>query len=83
MTALAWKNVNRWDEQARLFRVFRLMWDRGKVGDGAGYSSKFTFALWLSKHGLLRYFREEGGGVIVSILCLRFHYERSYGGRYV
>ena len=83
MKTMVWKKVCRWDEQARLLRVFRVMWQRGKVSDGKGYSAKFSFALWLSKYGLLRFQREEGGGTLFSLLGLRFHYERSYGGIHV
>ncbi len=80
---MVWKPVLRWDKTAKLFRVGRLMWERGTVGDGKGYSGKLSFALWLSKHGLCRCWKEEGRDWIVSILGLRFHYERSYGGRFV
>lgn len=77
------KPVLTYERGSRLLRVGRLMWERGTVGDGKGYSAKLSLALWLSRYGICRCWREEDGGWIVSILGIRFHYVRSYGGRFV
>jgi hypothetical protein len=72
------QRVLRWDPTARLFRVCRLVWERGTVGDGTGYSAKLTLAL---APRLIR-FRRESDGWILTICGLRVHSARSYGGRF-
>lgn len=70
--------VMRSDPDARLFRVARLVWDRGTVGDGTGYSVKLSVAL---APRLFR-FRRELEGWILTLFGVRVHYARSYGGRF-
>lgn len=59
-----------------MVRLFRLMWTRGTVGDGKGYSCKLSFAV---RPTLFR-FRREYGGWLLTLLGVRVHYERDYGG---
>lgn len=70
------KRVMRWDDTIRTLRLCRVMWERGTVGDGQGYSSKLSFALTPK---LFRWEREWAGW-IVTILGIRIHHKRSYGG---
>lgn len=56
------------------------MYERGQVGDGKGYSVKFTIALaraWWARERLTDCDR------MVTVLGLRLHYSRSYVGRFV
>lgn len=77
MSNLRFKPVMRYDDDLRWFRLFRIMWERGTVGDGSkGYSVKVTLAL--VPH-LFRWAREWDGWAI-SFLGLRVHHKRSYGG---
>jgi hypothetical protein len=39
------KKVCRYSQGERLFRVCRLLWTRGTVGDGQGYSCKLSLGL--------------------------------------
>jgi hypothetical protein len=59
----------------------RWTWKRGVVGDGAGYSVKLSIGVWPV---LGRWSRTRVWGQITeldaTILGLRFHYQRSYGG---
>jgi hypothetical protein len=72
------KRVCRWDSAARLYRVGRLTYDRGDVGDGEGYSVKVSLGLTPK---FLRY-RRELFGWILTVCGVRLHYRRSYGGRF-
>lgn len=59
-------------------RLFRIIWERGVVGDGQGYSAFFSVSLeprlWRHERPLY--------GWAYTILGLRLHYQRSYGGSY-
>lgn len=85
MAALRFKRVMRLDRPGRCFRLFRAMWERGKVGDGEGYSAKLAVAF---EPRLLRWetsyrVREPRNDWRVTLLGVRLHYARSYGGRFV
>lgn len=80
MENLRCKWVFRIDTIQRHFRLWRIMYERGQVGDGKGYSVKVTIALaraWWARERLATYDR------MVIVLGLRLHYSRSYGGRFV
>ena len=77
---MRWQYVGRYDRTNRLLRVGRLLWERGAVGDGAGYSAKLSIGLSWWPLFLLRPERE---GWLVRILGVRLHHKRSYGGRFV
>lgn len=70
------KVVNRWDPSQRKFRLFRLLWTRGRVGDGRGYSAKLSFAVRPMLFRNLYSF--DGWEVTLFGVCA--HYCRSYGG---
>ena len=63
----------------RIYRVARIVWQRGRVGDGTGYSSKLTFALNPRLFLLIRG-RDDTTLVIAG---MRWHLQRSYGGTHV
>jgi hypothetical protein len=73
---LAARFVLRRDRHACLFRVARAVWQRGVVGDGRGYSSSVSLALRPS----LFSWRKEWNGWILTIVGVRLHYRRDYGG---
>lgn len=77
MTNLRIRWVFRHDEIQRHLRLFRVIWERGRVGDGEGYSAKLAVGL---TPRLLGFHRDARTDFIVSILGLRIHYSRSYGG---
>jgi hypothetical protein len=71
--------VMRLDPPLRLYRLARIMWDVGTVGDGNGYSVKLSIGL------TPRLFRwvSELGGWICTVAGVRLHCRRAYGGRFV
>lgn len=73
------KPVFRWDEVS-LYRLFRLMWTRGKVGDGRGYSCKLSFAL--STRPSVQLIRAPRRWVLYLIF-LRIAFQRDFGGIHV
>lgn len=73
-----WKLVLRYDPTNKLLRICRAMWTRGEFGEG-GYSAKLSLGL----HPVLFRWRREFSGWSLSILFLRLHYMRSFGGRFV
>jgi hypothetical protein len=75
---LRFQRVLRWDSDDWLFRLFRVIWDVGNVGDGKGYSNSFSFALGPS---LFRWKREHNGWIL-TILGVRLHRIWSWGGRF-
>ena len=63
-------------KDGHLFRVCRLIWTRGTVGDGQGYSCKLSFGLspaWF-------YFKRPFGGFLLIVAGLRVQYQKSLGG---
>ncbi len=76
MTGLRLKTVFRRDEIQGHYRLFRVMWERGTVGDGRGYSNMVSVAL---DPRLFVWNRCYGSWLLV--LCgLRLHRKRSFGG---
>lgn len=83
------KNVLRWSDQERVFRVARWMWETGsleELGAAAGrypppgwYSSKLSLAF----QPKLFVFRRGYWDYHLTLLGIRLHYQRSYGGRHV
>lgn len=76
-TNLRFKRVLRLDTIQRHYRLFRVMWERGRPGFG-GYSAKFSVALTPR----LLLFTRQPNGWLVTVLGVRLHYARSYGGRF-
>jgi hypothetical protein len=80
MTAFTFKWVSRYDPSARLLRLCRWMWVRGEVGtDKGGYSTKLSLAL----HPTIFRVSRARDGWMVTVLGVRLHKQRSYGGIYV
>lgn len=76
--SLRFKSVMRFDEIQNHFRLFRLMWERGTPGvPGGGYSAKLAIGL---RPRFFHREREYGKAFLLTILGLRVHYSRSYGG---
>jgi hypothetical protein len=76
--SLRFKSVLRFDEIQKHLRLFRLMWERGTPGvPGGGYSAKLAIGL---RPRLFERERECGKAFLITILGLRVHYSRSYGG---
>lgn len=76
--SLRFKSVLRFDEIQKHLRLFRLMWERGTPGvPGGGYSAKLAIGL---RPRLFEREREYGKAFLFTILGLRIHYSRSYGG---
>jgi hypothetical protein len=73
---MRFKWVGRYDPTMRMVRLCRLMWERGRVGDGAGYSAKLSLALRPSLLGFSRA-RDEW---FVTFAGVRVHLQRSFGG---
>jgi hypothetical protein len=76
---MKFKWVGTWEERTRVLRLFRVTWTRGTVGDGNSYSAKFSVAL----RPVLFSVRQEWQSVCVTVLGLRVHFQRSYGGIFV
>lgn len=76
---MKFKWVGSWDSQSRNLRLFRVMWVRGRVGDGKGYSVKLSVALRPTLFAVRREFE----ALRVTLLGVRVHYQRSYGGLHV
>lgn len=72
------KWVFRRDQPQRFYRVVRLLWVRGKVGDGTGYSAKLSIALDASIFRGVE--RDSKTDWRLTVLGVRLHYNRSYGG---
>lgn len=74
------KPVFTWSSRERKLRLFRVLWERGKVGQaGGGYSAKCAVALVPKLWGLYCQIDEWR----VTLLGLQMHYLRSYSGRFV
>lgn len=72
------KPVMRLDTSWPKFRLARLMWERGTVGDGIGYSAKLAVAL---RPRLFQVKRSYDGWRVV-VLGLELHMARSWGGTF-
>ncbi len=70
------KTVFRLSPSERTFRLARVLWTRGVVGDGEGYSAKLSFAV----RPVLFHRGPELFGWDVTVFGLRVHYQRAYGG---
>jgi len=71
--------IGRYDRRARIFRMVRVTWTRGRVGDGRGYSAKLSLALCPRIIGWRRTSYPEW---MLTAVGLRLHYQRSYGGNH-
>lgn len=71
---MVWR-YSRSEKMIRLFRVFRHV---GRVGDGVGFSEMVSLAVVPC---LLRHEREMRGWCL-TILGLRVHYQKDFGGKH-
>lgn len=73
------KPVLRYDPTQHKLRLFRLLWQRGKVGDGQGYSAKLSVSFVAHAFGWTR----EYAGWRLTVMGLQLHHLRAYGGAIV
>ncbi len=77
MKNLRIKRVLRRDGPQGHFRLFRVMWETGVVGDGQGHSNMVSVAV----QGALFKFERVSPGSWLLVLCgIRIHRKRSFGG---
>ncbi len=76
---MRFKPVMTWSAGEGKARLFRVIWERGTVGDGKGYSAKLAASLVLKLAEWQRY----SDGWRATVVGLSLHYRRSYGGRFV
>lgn len=76
---LRFKTVMRLDTHSKMLRIFRVIWERGQVGDGNGYSAKASLAL----SPRLFLFALGHWDCVLVLFGVRFHYKRAYGGHIV
>lgn len=77
MKNLRLKHVFRYDEIQGHFRLFRVMWEVGKVGQpGGGHSNMISVAL---QPRIFMWDTEDHHWLLV-FLGVRIHRKRSYGG---
>lgn len=65
--------------QSTIIRLFRLVWTKGVVGDGTGYSVKLSLAVQPKLYQFIR----EHNGWILFICGIRLHKLISYGGIFI
>lgn len=79
MTNLRFKSVLRYDEIQGHFRLFRVMWETGVVGTGAGHSNMISVAV---QPTLFRWERLSAFSWLLVFCGVRIHRKRSFGGRF-
>lgn len=77
MGNLRFKSVLRRDGPQGHFRLFRIMWETGIVGDGTGHSNMVSVALQAK---LFFFERVTPGSWMLVLLGVRVHRKRSFGG---
>mgnify|MGYP001273019180 FL=1 len=75
---MRFKPVMTWSAVERKARLFRVMWERGTVGDGKGYSAKLAASLVLK----LAEWRRYADGWRLTLAGLSLHYRKNHGGRF-
>ena len=73
------RRIMRYDPTTRMVRLFRLVYQRGTVGDGTGYSCKISAAFQPRMFQWIGH-RDEW---FLTTLGVRVHYQRSYGNVHV
>ena len=76
---MRFKNVMRWDSNLWKLRLCRFMWEKGRVGDGNGYSRKLTLAL---RPRLISWGSDDKHDWRVTLLGLEIHSQKNFGGIY-
>mgnify|MGYP003503946818 FL=1 len=80
MSDMRIKLVMRKDGPQGHFRLFRVMWETGVVGDGYGHSNMVSVA---AQPKLFLFDRITPGSWMLVILGVRIHRKRSFGGIFV
>lgn len=70
------KTVMRYDPKQRKLRLFRLIWQRGVVGDGKGYSAKLSVSIAAKLFG----WADDFSGWRVTFCGVQLHHLKAYGG---
>lgn len=76
---LKFKPVFRHDPTMKIFRLFRVIWRRGRgagLGGSGNYHGVFKVALSRRMFGFSRLPND----MVVTVVWIRFTYEKSYGG---
>lgn len=73
---MTFKTVFRRD--GRLIRLCRVVWNRGTVGDGRGYSCKLS--LGLSPYMFYYANGREIHSLMLIVCGIRVHFQKSFGG---
>ena len=73
------RKILRKDGIQGFYRLLRVVWVCGKPGDDLGYSAKLSLAL---APRLFAYNRDAATDWCVTLLGIRVHYARSYGGTF-
>lgn len=76
MKNLRFKRVMRFDEDCRMLRIGRLLWERGERGEKGWYSAKLSLALWPKAFQWRTCHREWD----LTVLGIRVHRKQAYGG---
>lgn len=69
--------IGTWDTLQGFYRLVRVVWVSGVVGDGKGYSAKVTLAV---SPKFFSFGRSGKYDIAVTLFGIRFHHNRSYGG---
>jgi hypothetical protein len=77
MTELRVKRVFRHDTIQGHYRLFRVMWETGVVGDGKGHSNMVSVALQAK---VFMFARVSPGSWLLVLCGVRVHRKRSFGG---
>jgi hypothetical protein len=72
------RRILRYDRDAKLLRVLRVVWQRGQWGDKAPYSHKLTIGIT----PCLFRFKREWDGWILTLCGVRIHRKWSWGGAF-
>lgn len=76
---MKFKKIMTISKRERKVRLFRLIWERGIMGQG-GYSAFLSFGLMPK---IWQWNRNSPSEALFVIFGIVFHYRRSYGGRFV
>ncbi len=76
MKNFRFKRVMRIDEDCRMLRIGRFLWERGSRGADGWYSAKLSIALWPK---LFRWSKDRFEWDL-TVLGIRVHTKRAYGG---
>ena len=72
---ITFKPVFRWDNNGKIFRIFRCGWNKEKIGHARYLQAKLSFALTPR----LFFFKKECcNGVRLTVFGIRLHYAEFY-----